>query len=445
MKKLLLIDDEEKLRKLMARIIEMEKIEVFQAGDANEALKKLEKQDFDVVICDVKLPDANGVDLIAQIKKIQPFVEIILLTAYGNIPDSVQAMKNGAFDYITKGDDNNRVIPLVYRAIEKAELSKRVSTLEQKIGQKYSFNNIIGKSPSITSAIEMAKKVAQTDATVLLTGETGTGKEIFAQAIHYESHRKNKSFVAINCSAFSSELLESELFGYKAGAFTGALKDKKGLFEEAFEGTIFLDEIGEMPLNLQAKILRVIETKELLKIGDTKTQKMDVRIIAATNRMLEKEIEMGNFRRDLFYRLSVFQIHLSPLRERITDIKLFVDEFVKILTSNSNKKINVVSPDYIKLLEQNRWKGNVRELRNVLERSFILTEGDTLNVETLPLIMQYPEIDTSDLSSNLSLSDMERLHIMKIMEFTKGNKLEASRLLKIGIATLYRKLEEYRL
>ncbi len=445
MKKLLLIDDEEKLRKLMARIIEMEKIEVFQAGDANEALKKLEKQDFDVVICDVKLPDANGVDLIPQIKKIQPFVEIILLTAYGNIPDSVQAMKNGAFDYITKGDDNNRVIPLVYRAIEKAELSKRVNTLEQKIGQKYSLNNIIGKSPSITSAIEMAIKVAQTNATVLLTGETGTGKEIFAQAIHYESNRKKKSFVAINCSAFSSELLESELFGYKAGAFTGALKDKKGLFEEAFEGTIFLDEIGEMPLNLQAKILRVIETKELLKIGDTKTQKMDVRIIAATNRILEREIEIGNFRRDLFYRLSVFQIHLPPLRERISDIKLFIDEFVKVLTLNSNKRINTISPDYLKLLEQNRWKGNIRELRNVLERSIILTDGNTLTVETLPLEMQYPDIEASDLSSILSLSDVEKQHIMKVIEYTKGNKIEASRLLKIGIATLYRKLEEYKL
>lgn len=445
MKKILLIDDEEKLRKLMARIIELEKIEVSQAENATAGLKLLEKQDFDVVICDVKLPDANGVELIPQMKRIQPLAEIILLTAYGNIPDGVQAIKNGAFDYITKGDDNNRIIPLVYRALDKVELSKRVSQLEMKIEQKYSFDNIIGRSVPILSAIEMGRKVAQTDATVLLTGETGTGKEVFAQSIHYGSQRKNKPFVAINCSAFSKELLESELFGHKAGAFTGALKDKKGLFEEAHEGTIFLDEIGEMPVNLQAKILRVLETKEFLKIGETKSQKVDVRIIAATNRILEKEIETENFRRDLFYRLSVFQIHLPPLRERISDIKLFVDKFVNLFATKSNKRINTISPDYLKLLEQNSWKGNIRELRNVIERSVILTDNNSLSIETLPLEIQYPDTDTSDLITTMALCDIEKLHIKKILDYTKGNKTEAARILKIGVATLYRKIEEYKL
>lgn len=445
MKKILLIDDEEKLRKLMARIIELEKIEVSQAENATAGLKLLEKQDFDVVICDVKLPDANGVELIPQMKRIQPLAEIILLTAYGNIPDGVQAIKNGAFDYITKGDDNNRIIPLVYRALDKVELSKRVSQLEMKIEQKYSFDNIIGRSVPILSAIEMGRKVAQTDATVLLTGETGTGKEVFAQSIHYGSQRKNKPFVAINCSAFSKELLESELFGHKAGAFTGALKDKKGLFEEAHEGTIFLDEIGEMPVNLQAKILRVLETKEFLKIGETKSQKVDVRIIAATNRILEKEIETENFRRDLFYRLSVFQIHLPPLRERISDIKLFVDEFVNLFATKSNKRINTISQDYLKLLEQNSWKGNIRELRNVIERSVILTDNNSLSIETLPLEIQYPDTDTSDLITTMALCDIEKLHIKKILDYTKGNKTEAARILKIGVATLYRKIEEYKL
>ncbi|MFR0678818.1 sigma-54-dependent transcriptional regulator [Dysgonomonas mossii] len=445
MKKILLIDDEEKLRKLLARIIELEKIEVSQAETGAAGLKLLEKQYFDVVICDVKLPDANGVELIPQIKKTQPLAEIILLTAYGNIPDGVLAIKNGAFDYITKGDDNNRIIPLVYRALEKVELSKRVNQLEQKIEQKYSFENIIGKSAPILSSIEMGRKVAQTDATVLLTGETGTGKEVFAQSIHYGSQRKNKSFVAINCSAFSKELLESELFGHKAGAFTGALKDKKGLFEEAHEGTIFLDEIGEMPIDLQAKILRVLETKEFLKIGETKSQKIDVRIIAATNRILEKEIETEHFRRDLYYRLSVFQIHLPPLRERISDIKLFVHEFVNLFAAKSNKKVDAISPDYLKLLEQNSWKGNIRELRNVIERSVILTDNDTLSIDTLPLEIQYPDTDSSDFITTMALSDIERLHIEKILNYTKGNKAEAARILKIGIATLYRKIEEYKL
>lgn len=445
MRKVLLIDDEEKLRKLMARIIELEKIDVSQAENATAGLRLLEKQDFDVIICDVKLPDANGVELISEIKRIQPLTEIILLTAYGNIPDGVQAIKNGAFDYITKGDDNNRIIPLVYRALEKVELSKRVSQLEQKIEQKYSFDNIIGRSVPILTAIEMGRKVAQTDATVLLTGETGTGKEVFAQSIHYGSQRRNKSFVAINCSAFSKELLESELFGHKAGAFTGALKDKKGLFEEAHEGTIFLDEIGEMPVDLQSKILRVLETKEFLKIGETKSQKIDVRIIAATNRILEKEIELDHFRRDLFYRLSVFQIQLPPLRERISDIKLFVDEFVNMFANKSNKRIKNVSHDYFKLLEKNIWKGNIRELRNVIERSVILTDNETLSIDTLPLEIQYPNTDSLDFIAAMALSDIERLHIKKILDYTKGNKAEAARILKIGIATLYRKVDEYKL
>jgi DNA-binding NtrC family response regulator len=441
MKSVLLIDDEGKLRKLMARIIELEKIDVVQAENALSGLKSLERQEFDVIICDVRLPDANGVELIPKIKKIQPFAEVILLTAYGNIPDSVQAIKNGAFDYITKGDDNNRIIPLVYRALEKVELSRKVSSLEQKIEQRYSFSHITGKSPAILEAIELGRKVAQTDATVLLTGETGTGKEVFAQSIHYDSNRKNKSFVAINCSAFSKELLESELFGYKAGAFTGALKDKKGLLEEAHEGTLFLDEIGEMPIELQAKILRVIETKEYMKIGDTRPQKADVRIIAATNRTLEKEIDTGHFRQDLFYRLSIFKIHLPPLRERKSDIKLFANDFMTLFSTKFNKKIRAISPEYMEKLEHNIWKGNIRELRNVIERSVILSDGEIINIETLPNEILYPDVEL--LETNIALADVERIYIKKVLDYTKGNKAEAARILKIGIATLYRKIEEY--
>ena len=223
------------------------------------------------------------------------------------------------------------------------------------------------------------------------------------------------------------------------------MKDKKGLFEEAHEGTIFLDEIGEMPIDLQAKILRVLETKEFLKIGETKSQKIDVRIIAATNRTLEKEIEIEHFRRDLFYRLSVFQIHLPPLRERVSDIKLFVNEFVHLFAAKSNKRIVTISTDYLKLLEQNVWKGNIRELRNVIERSVILTDDDTLKIDTLPLDIQYPDTSSSDFIITMALSDIEKLHIRKIMNYTKGNKAEAARILKIGIATLYRKIEEYKL
>lgn len=444
MKKILLIDDEEKLRKLMARIIELEKFQVFQAENALTALKKIEQQDFDAIICDVKLPDANGIELIQQIKKLQPLTEIILLTAYGNIPDGVQAIKNGAFDYITKGDDNNRIIPLLYRALEKTELSKRIIRLEQKVEQKYSFDNIIGTSKIILDAVDISRKVALTDTTVLLTGETGTGKEVFSQAIHYGSSRKNKPFIAINCSAFSKDLLESELFGHKAGAFTGALKDKKGLLEEANLGTIFLDEIGEMPMDLQAKILRFLETKEFIKIGETKPTKVDVRIIAATNRELEKEIENGQFRSDLYYRLSVFQIALPSLRDRAEDIKLLANDFAQVFATKMNKQVKLLSPEYIKTLEQNKWKGNIRELRNIIERSVILADTEVLTVDCLPFELQQSNISDNPISS-LSMTNIEKAHIKKVLNYTKGNKAEAARLLEISIATLYRKVDEYKL
>ncbi|WP_312190818.1 sigma-54 dependent transcriptional regulator, partial [Sphingobacterium sp.] len=293
--RILLIDDEEKLRKLLAKIISLEGFDVIEASTIKSGLKKLETAEVDVILCDVKLPDGNGVETAKLIKERYPTVEIILLTAYGNIPDGVKAIKNGAFEYITKGDDNNRIIPLLYKACEKVALSRRVMLLEKRLGDKLSFDKIIGESPAIKSAIGLAQKVAVTSTTVLLTGETGTGKEVFAQAIHQASTRKNRNFVAINCAAFSRDLLENELFGHKSGAFTGATKEQRGLFEEAHLGTIFLDEIGEMALELQAKILRVLETGEFLKVGDSKPTKVDVRIIAATNRNLEAEIASDRF------------------------------------------------------------------------------------------------------------------------------------------------------
>jgi len=273
----LIIDDEEKLRALLARIIRLEGMTVLEAETLKAGGRLLEKEDIDVVLCDVKLPDGNGVDFVKDLKAKYPSVETILLTAYGNIADGVSAMKNGAFDYITKGDDNDKIIPLLARALEKVQLQKRVAQLEQQVGKRYTFDGILGNSPLIGAAIAMARKVAPTDATVLLLGETGTGKEVFAQAIHHGSKRANKPFLALNCSAFGKELLESELFGHKAGAFTGATKDKRGLIEEANLGTLFLDEIGEMHIDLQAKLLRVLETSEFIKVGDTRSSRVDVR------------------------------------------------------------------------------------------------------------------------------------------------------------------------
>lgn len=439
----MIVDDEEKLRTLLARIIKLEGFEVIETGDCQSALKKLEQTQIDIVLCDVKLPDGNGVELSKKIKDKYPHIEIILLTAYGNISDSVQAIKNGAFDYITKGDDNNKIIPLLYRALQKVELSKRVIRLEKQLGDRYSFNSIIGKSKLIQQAIEMSEKVAQTDTTVLLTGETGTGKEVFAQAIHQASNRSDKNFVAVNCSAFSKELLESEMFGHKAGAFTGAIKDQKGLFEEANNGTIFLDEIGEMSLELQAKLLRVIESGEFIKVGETKTTKVNVRIIAATHRNLQHEIQAGHFRQDLFYRLSVFLIKLPALRERVMDIEALAKHFINLFSAKTNKKVKSFSPEFLEALKQHPFPGNIRELKNVIERAVILCNGNELTADLLPLDFQKPPV--ADSQSAFFLSSMERLHIQRVLNYTNGNKTETARLLGIAQATLYRKIEEYKL
>jgi two-component system NtrC family response regulator len=444
LRKILIIDDEEKLRTLLARIIGLEGFDVQQAADCKSAWKKLEQTDFDVLLCDVKLPDGNGVELSKKIKDKYPTLEIILLTAYGNIPDGVQAIKNGAFDYITKGDDNNKIIPLLYRAIEKVDLAKRVNQLEKQLGSKYSFDKIIGKSKLILKAIDLAKKVATTDTTVLLTGETGTGKEVFAQAIHQESTRKKNNFVAINCSAFSKDLLESEMFGHKAAAFTGANKDKKGLFDEANNGTIFLDEIGEMALDLQAKLLRVLEIGEFIRVGESKTTKVNVRIIAATNRDLQKEIEQGYFREDLFYRISVFQIQLPPLRERVIDIEPLAHYFIQMAAIKTNKKIKSASKQFIEALKQHTWKGNIRELKNMIERSVILSD-DELEIDSLPLELQNnskPAQNGKTLSA-FDLASAEKIHIQKVLNYTNGNKTKTAELLNIALTTLYRKMNEY--
>lgn len=438
--KILLIDDEEKLRGLLKRIVALEGFTVLETGNLKAALKMLEKEQVDVILCDVKLPDGNGVDFINDIRIRYPLIETILLTAYGNIPDAIQAMKNGAFDYITKGDDNTRLIPLLNKAMEKTHMRARIIQLEKQVSSKYDFNSILGSSEAIQNAVLLAKKVATTNTTVLLLGETGTGKEVFAQSIHHQSARSDKSFVAVNCSAFSKELLESELFGHRAGAFTGAVKDKKGLFEEANEGTIFLDEIGEMPTELQAKLLRVLESGEFIKVGDTKTLKVNVRIIAATNRDLQKQIETGHFRSDLFYRLSVFQIALPALRERPKDIPALAKYFTELFAAKTNKTIPLLQKEYVDALQHYQWPGNIRELKNIIERSVILSDNNTLSVQTLPFEFQN---SSSTSFSTFDLAGVEKLHIQKMLKHTNGNKTEAARLMNIGLTTLYRKIEEY--
>lgn len=439
----LIIDDEDKLRGLLSRIIGIEGYHVIQAPTAQKGLKLAEAEQVHVVLCDVKLPDTSGLQLIERIKECSPASEIIMLTAFGNIADGVSAIKQGAFDYITKGDDNEKILPLLSKAMEKARLQFRMKELEKRLQAQFGFENILGTSPSIRQAIALARQVAPTDATVLLLGETGTGKEVFAQAIHCESSRRHKPFVAVNCSAFAKDLLESELFGHKAGAFTGALKDKKGLFEEAHGGTIFLDEIGEMNPDLQAKLLRVLESGAFYKVGDSKSTQVDARIIAATNRNLEEEIEKGNFRSDLFYRLSVFQLRLPSLDERKGDIKLLADHFTRHFSLKTNKRIAGASPEFLRLLEAHSWKGNIRELKNIIERAVILCNGNQLEAAHLPFEFSSPSGDMP--LTVFDLREAEKRHIKLVLNRTQGNKTEAARLLNIGLTTLYRKIQEYKL
>jgi two-component system NtrC family response regulator len=435
---ILVIDDEDPIRNLLARMIELEGYKVWKASDCQSALKLLKAQPFDVVLCDVFLPDGNGVDFIREIKKHRPEAEVILLTAHGNIPDGVQAIKNGAFDYITKGDDNRKIIPTISRAVDEVE--KKKGKVAPPVS--YSFDSIIGSSNGLKQAVALARKVADTDVPVLLTGETGTGKEVFSHAIHYASPRSQYPIMAINCSAFSKDLLESELFGYKAGAFTGAMKDKPGLFEVANHGTVFLDEIGEMAFDLQARLLRVLEIGEYIKVGDTKPTKVDVRIISATNRDLKKEIENGHFREDLYFRLSVFQIHLPPLRERKEDIEMLAETFLKRFSTKLKKEIKGMTSEVVDILKGAEWRGNIRELKNVMERSAIVCDEE-VTVQDLPIDLQCAGMDEEQGKEEFELAVIEQKHITKVLQYTRGNKTEAARLLKIGLATLYRKIEAY--
>ena len=487
MSKILVVDDEVQIRTLLSRMLELEGYEVCQAGDCRTALKQLEFQSPDVVLCDVFLPDGNGVDLVSSVKKTTPNVEIILLTAHGNIPDGVQAIKNGAFDYITKGDDNNKIIPLVSRAVEKARMNVRLEKLEKKVGHTYSFDSVLGDSKALKDAVSLARKVSGTDVPVLLTGETGTGKEVFAQAIHYNSKRAKQNFVAVNCSSFSKELLESEMFGHKAGSFTGALKDKKGWFEEADNGTIFLDEIGEMPQTLQSKLLRVLQEQEFERIGGINTIKVNVRIICCTNQDLQQLIQAKHFRSDLYYRINTVELKIPPLRNRKKDIAELTDYFIQKYNAEHDTHVISIDTDVLQLFQTYDWPGNVRELEHIVERLCTINNNRTITMKSCGFLQELVQqsvhanpdgsasaltpsglqtplstapnisaaqskvpISTSSQTSELSWNDLsrkiqntEKEAIIQALLQTNGNKAKAARLLNIDRSSLYYKLKKY--
>ena len=442
--KVLIIDDEPELRNLIKRLLELEGFSILTAGNSAEALEILNKNEIDIVVSDVRLPDKSGLELLPIIKKQFPLIEVIILTAYGRIEDGVNAIKEGAFDYIVKGDEDNKLIFVVKNAHEKVKMANRISHLEKNVLSKYSFDSITGSSPLILEAISIAKKSANSEAPILLIGETGTGKEVFAQSIHYESNRRNEPFVAINCSGFAKDLLESEMFGYKAGAFTGAVKNKKGLFEEADRGTLFLDEIGDMDIALQAKLLRVLENNTFIKAGDTKETSVDVRVIAATNKDLKKLIGEGKFRDDLFYRISVIQINLPPLRKRVDDIKELADNFIYIFSKKLKKNIPVIEQTFYDKLCSYTFPGNTRELKNIIERIILLFDKSTLTASDLTLEITN-RLDEYSISKPEKLEDVERNHILSVLKSVDNNKNEAADILGIGLTTLYRKLNDYKL
>mgnify|MGYP000323424649 CR=1 FL=1 len=449
MSKILIVDDEVQIRTLLARMMELEGYEVCQAGDCRAALKQLELQSPDVALCDVFLPDGNGVDLVLAIKKAAPNVEVILLTAHGNIPDGVQAIKNGAFDYITKGDDNNKIIPLISRAVEKAAMNARLEKLEKKVGQAYSFDSILGESKSLKDAVLLAQKVSVTDVPVLLTGETGTGKEVFAQAIHYSSKRARQNFVAVNCSSFSKELLESEMFGHKAGSFTGALKDKKGLFEEANNGTIFLDEISEMDLQGQVRLLRVLEERTLRRVGDDKEIPVDIRVIAASNKNLIRQVEKGEFREDLYYRLNVLSLVIPPLRQRGRDSVLLAKRFLDDFGKKYHKNV-WITPEAGDVIAGFSWKGNVRQLRNFCERLVVVAGECALEPEfilrQLKMIYLAGEEDLTvrmPPAGEKGDEEQEKEQITWALNQTGGKRQEAAKLLGISKSSLWRRMKKY--
>ncbi len=450
----LIIDDEDDIRLLLSRILKLEGYSVVTAATGKEGLSKAFAADFHVCICDVRLPDSNGLQLTADMRATKPEMEVVQLTAEGSIVDGVQAIKAGAFDYLMKGDDNNRLIPLVERAAEKSKAQYKLRYIEKQNEAAHGFDKIVGRSPQILRSKQLAQQVAPTEATVLITGPTGTGKEVFANAIHYTSVRKRESFVAINCAAFSKELLESEMFGHVAGAFTGATRTKRGLFEEADGGTIFLDELGEMDAGLQARLLRVLENGAFMKVGSTTEQRVDVRVIAATNRDLLAEAQAGRFRLDLYYRLSTFVVDLPALVDRAEDIPLLAQLFIDTLAPAMKSGVRGMDRDFQQALLRHPWQGNVRELRNFIERTLILSSSEKLSAKDLPIgfgesntAQSHPggASDPSGLTSlpATALSEVEQLHIERVMTMVSGNKSRAAELLRIGLTTLYRKLDEY--
>ncbi len=442
----LVVDDDVITCNLLEEVLTKEGYLVDKALSGEEAIQKGESQLFDVVLSDIRMAEVDGMAVLKAFKQKSPDTIVIMMTAFGSIETAIQAIKEGAFDYVSKPFKLDEIKLTIQRALEQRELFKENILYRQELITKYKLENIVGRSPQMLKIYKTIARVADTKSTVLITGESGTGKELIARAIHYNSSRASRPFIAIDCSSLAENLLESELFGHVRGAFTGAIANKRGLFEEANNGTCFLDEIGDISLAMQAKLLRVLQEHEIKRVGGTETIKIDVRIIAATNKNLEELVAEKKFREDLFYRLNVVTIHLPPLRERPEDIELLAEHFLNKFATENNKPVPHLSKEALELLKRYNWPGNVRELENVIERAVTLAQRPLILPEDLPRRIrqeQSPPSSVGFLPSKIPLSELEKIYIKKVLEETGGNKKKAAEILGIDRRTLYRMAARY--
>jgi two-component system, NtrC family, response regulator len=442
--RVLIVEDEDLMRELLARILAGENYRIQQASSGEEALKLLQEHPVDLILTDLKLKGMNGLQLLSEARALDPEIVVIVMTAYASVETAVEAMRKGAYDYITKPFINDEIRVMLRRALNERHLSRENRHLKRELRERYRFENIVGNSEAMQRVYRLIEKVASISSNVLIFGETGTGKELVARAIHYNSERAERPFVAVNCGALTESLLESELFGHVKGAFTGAITNKEGFFRKADKGTLFLDELSEVSPGLQVKLLRAIQEREVIPVGGREPLKFDVRFIAATNRKLEEEVRKGAFREDLFYRINVIAIQLPPLRQRQEDIPLLVHHFLLKHAQRLGKAAMKISREAMHVLVNYEWPGNVRELENIMERTVALCESDTIAPADLPEKLTQVKIAIRDLDDyQLTLEALEEQHIKKVLQRVEGDKVKAAQILGINLSTLYRKLARY--
>ncbi|MBI5408102.1 MAG: sigma-54-dependent Fis family transcriptional regulator [Nitrospirae bacterium] len=439
----LLVDDEPNALRVLSAILKEASYNIYQADGVDRALEIVSAENIDAVITDLKMPGKDGVYFFNYLKSNYPYIPVIFLTAFGTVDSAVTAMTEGAFFYFIKPPDYIKLKAILAKAVEQRRLKTEIADLKSRLESTYGFSSIIGKSPGMESVFRMVETIKDSSSNVLITGETGTGKELLARAVHYTSRRHYRPFVAVNCAAVPRELLEAEFFGHERGAFTGAVSRRLGKFEEANTGTLFLDEIGELELSLQAKILRAIQEKEIERVGGNKKIKIDIRLIASTNRDLAKEVRLKNFRADLYYRLNVVQVKLPPLRERKSDIPLLVTHFIDKFSQRENKAVASVSPEVMKVFLQYDWPGNLRELENVIERAVVLAKREVIGIKDIPGEIK-KGIKTGTLNGDAlkPLKEMELETVIKAVNMFNGNKSRAAQALGITRKALYGRLKE---